>query len=549
MKGEEEGRAVPRMLRLPASGRVGVVAAAVLLAAGALGLLIWALASSRQLAWLTSISTVLAVDLAAWTVSAGMLAWVIRSRKPTADGLPAQADRSQGPAAGPVSETRGGQFGSNNLQVNLFTGETVPGHESGFREVRAADGEISPRAAERPLAEVTDPSALGIAPDADLALPRHVIALIEDKTREFVGRDYVFDSIAGFLGDNPSGYFMLEGDPGTGKSSVLAEYVKRYGCVAHFNQRAEGITDFRQFLESIFKQLKARYRLPYQSVPPDAFGDGAFLSQLLQEAASKLSDGQRLVIAVDALDEVDLAFNRSGANILYLPSILPDGVYFVMTKRHLDLPLTVSARRTSYALEQDQEGTVRDISAYIRSSIRREGLEHWLSARGISDDDFVAALVDRSEGNFMYLRYVLPEIGSGVYDDLEIGVLPKGLQGYYDDHWRRMGMLARPLPRMRIRIIYILAEVKQPVSRRLIAQFATDHSLTVDELAVQEVLDDWSQFLHVQRRDAVRFSLYHASFRDFLHRKDVVQAAGVAVKDINAMIADDLWESLFGDPG
>ena len=392
-------------------------------------------------------------------------------------------------------------------------------------------------------------SALGTTPDADLALPRHVIALIEDKTREFVGRDYVFDSIAGFIDDNPSGYFVLEGDPGTGKSAVLAEYVKRHGCVAHFNQRAEGITDFRQFLESIFAQLKARYRLPYQSVPPDAFGDGAFLSQLVQEAASKSSGGERLVIAVDALDEVDLAVNRPGANILYLPSILPDGVYFVMTKRHLDLPLTVAARRTSYALEQDQEGTVRDVSAYIRSGIRREGIEHWLSARDVSDDDFVSALVDRSEGNFMYLRYMLPEIGLGVYDDLEIGVLPKGLQGYYDDHWRRMGMLARPLPRMRIRVIYILAEVKQPVSRRLIAQFATDLSLTVDELAVQEVLDDWRQFLHVQHRDAARFSLYHASFRDFLHRKDVVQAAGVAVKDINAMIADDLWGSLFGDPG
>jgi hypothetical protein len=284
-------------------------------------------------------------------------------------------------------------------------------------------------------------------------------------------------------------------------------------------------------------------------MPPDAVGDGAFLSQLLQEAAGKLSSGERLVIAVDALDEVDLAVGHSGANILYLPSILPNGVYFVMTKRHMDLPLTVTARRTSYALEQDREGTVRDVSDHIRSGIRREGLEQWLGVRGISDDEFVATLVDRSEGNFMYLRYVLPEIRWGVYDDLEIGVLPKGLQGYYDDHWRRMGMLTHPLQRTRIRIIYILAEVKQPVSRRLIAQFATDHSLAVDELTVQEVLDDWRQFLHVRRRDTVRFSLYHASFRDFLHRKDVVQAAGVAVKDINAMIADDLWGSLFGDPG
>ena len=208
-------------------------------------------------------------------------------------------------------------------------------------------------------------SALGAATGTDLALPRHVIALIEDKTREFVGRDYVFDSITDFIDNNTSGYFVLEGDPGTGKSAVLAEYVKRHGCVAHFNQRAEGITDFRQFLESIFAQLRARYKLPSQSMPPDAVGDGAFLSQLLQEAASKLSGGQRLVIAVDALNEVDLAVSRSGANILYLPSILPDGVYFVMTKRHLDIPLTVAARRASYSLSRTgrvQSGTSRSTS-------------------------------------------------------------------------------------------------------------------------------------------------------------------------------------------
>lgn len=102
---------------------------------------------------------------------------------------------------------------------------------------------------------------------------------------------------------------------------------------------------------------------------------------------------------------------------------------------------------------------------------------------------------------------------------------------------------------MRIRVIYILAEAKQPVSRGLIAQFATDRSLVVDEFAVQEVLDDWRLFLHVQRRDEARFGVCHASFRDFLHRKDVVRAAGVAIEDINALIADDLWASLFGDAG
>jgi hypothetical protein len=69
----------------------------------------------------------------------------------------------------------------------------------------------------------------------------------------------------------------------------------------------------------------------------------------------------------------------------------------------------------------------------------------------------------------------------------------------------------------------------------------------VDQLAVQEVLDEWKQFLHEQpASDGLRYSVYHASFRDFLHRKDIVQAAGVTVKGINALIANNLWKSLLG---
>jgi hypothetical protein len=77
----------------------------------------------------------------------------------------------------------------------------------------------------------------------------------------------------------------------------------------------------------------------------------------------------------------------------------------------------------------------------------------------------------------------------------------------------------------------------------LIAEFAGE-----EELTVQEVLDDWDQFLHEQRAEGqTRYSVYHASFRDFLYRKDIVQAAGVTLKEINALIADSLWDELFGD--
>jgi hypothetical protein len=63
--------------------QVVVVAAALVLAVGALGLLLWSVTtpSAGRLAWLTSVSGVLAVVLAAWGMAAAMLAWAVRSAR------------------------------------------------------------------------------------------------------------------------------------------------------------------------------------------------------------------------------------------------------------------------------------------------------------------------------------------------------------------------------------------------------------------------------------------------------------------------------------
>jgi hypothetical protein len=128
---------------------------------------------------------------------------------------------------------------------------------------------------------------------------------------------------------------------------------------------------------------------------------------------------------------------------------------------------------------------------------------------------------------------------------LSLESFPQGLQGYYDFHWRRMGMNVEPLPRTKINIVYILGEIRSPASRKLICKFAKE-----EELTVQKVLDEWQQFLHEQRIDKDScYSIYHASFLDFLHRKDIVQAAKVDIGEINGMIANPLlttWNKLLG---
>lgn len=368
-------------------------------------------------------------------------------------------------------------------------------------------------------------------------------AFINEKTNGFVGREYVFEAIDSFLSNQRNGYFIIEGDPGVGKSAILAELVQRMGCPAHFNIRTQGINRTGQFLKNICGQLVDHYDLPYSSLPSTAFQDGALFGELLEQVAQLLPEGEKLVVAIDALDEVDQAGQNPGSNVLYLPSSLPDNVYFVMTRRSVTLPLVVHTPQHVLDLMSYREESLNDARAYARVAASRTDLRDWIAYQGLATEDFVTALAEKSESNFMYLRYVVQDLERGLYGDLGIDRLPQGLEGYYEDHWRRMGMTAIPSPRAKVKIVYVMAEVLQPVPRPLVADFAG-----VDQLTVQETLDEWAQFLHQDSsQEESHYSLYHSSFRDFLHRKDIVQAAGVTIDEIHALIADNLWQELVKD--
>ena len=367
--------------------------------------------------------------------------------------------------------------------------------------------------------------------------------IIEEKTRHFVGRAYLFAWIEKFIGKNSNGYLMIEADPGEGKSAFLAEYVRRSSCISFFNVRSQGLNTPSQFLNHICEQLIERYNLPYATLPASAAENGAFLSQLLTKVSAQLAGGEKLILAVDALDEVDQPF--SGANILYLPPSIPEGVYFVLTKRReAEVPLFVQAPSSGIKFDDFREKGLDDIRLYIRQAIQRLSLSQWISDHNMAADDFVETLARKSANNFMYLRYVLPEIGNGTYSDLDIEELPVGLKAFYEDHWRLMGMTRNPLPELKIQVIYILSLVVMEVSREFIADLLNGASST----SIQEVLTEWAQFLHRQEYpQGPRYSVYHSSFRDFLHKKDVVQAAGVDLKKLHQMLAEGPFYQLFGN--
>jgi hypothetical protein len=129
----------------------------------------------------------------------------------------------------------------------------------------------------------------------------------------------------------------------------------------------------------------------------------------------------------------------------------------------------------------------------------------------------------------------LQDIENGSYKDLSLENFPKGLGDYYYFHWQRMGMMDKPLPTEKIKIVYVLAEVRQPVSVQKICDFSSE-----DGSIVEEVIREWKQFLHdLRKNEQIRYSIYHSSFRDFLHRKDIRALHPITLEDVHRSIAKD----------
>jgi hypothetical protein len=366
-------------------------------------------------------------------------------------------------------------------------------------------------------------------------LPPEFESLIAEKIKTFCGRKFVFDAFQQFITENSHGYFTIIGDAGMGKSSIIAKYASEHQSPCYFNILVERRNRPELFLKSIRRQLIGRYDLPNS--------EDADLPTLLAKVAGKLTAGDRLVIAVDALDEVE---QEPGGNLLHLPKNLPNNVYFLLTRRPYSLDkkrLLVDVPEEELDLRDERyvNDNQDDIKEYIRFVIKtdsdhKNGLRNWIQTRSIADTTFVEQVANKSENNFMYLRYVLPAITNGYYNDLSLKQLPDGLQEYYQSHWVKMGMEAKPGQLMET-ALYILLEIGTPIPCEMIAGIAE-----VDECDMAQVLEnEWVEYLKKQNVDGeICYTIYHASFLDFLKGKREMAPNRKIFKEVNQRIVDYL---------
>lgn len=367
-----------------------------------------------------------------------------------------------------------------------------------------------------------------------LPIPVKSETIIQDRIKDFTGRKFVFKAINEFLRTKQKGYFVLEAEPGVGKSAIMAACVVilKRRCITHFNSQPDGIVSAETFLKNACTQLIEGFGLKnkYPRLPENAIKNNTFLCELLKEISAKSSREKKIIFVVDALDEVDWKAQTSGSNVSYLPNDLPDNVYFIVSKRPEFLPMP-AANKTVFDLMQYDAESLEDVKAYLGKRTERSQLiQDWIKGRNLQREQFVTAVAQKSEKKFIYLRHVLDEIEDGTYNDVNLNDLPAGLEEYYKKHWgQMMGSDDDPLLEMKVKIIYVLSKAREAVSRGWIAK-----SVGETNFKVQQVLRKWDSFLRQQQVDGeIRYNIYHNSFREFMEKDETVQSAGINVEELN----------------
>jgi hypothetical protein len=346
--------------------------------------------------------------------------------------------------------------------------------------------------------------------------------LVRDRTQNFVGRELVFEAIERLLAgdDFSSGYVVIHGEPGIGKTTLIAELALRQEYVHHFNIATQNIRSIGDFLASICAQLIVKYRLPYDALPPQAKTDSGFLVRLLNEAAA-IQQGERVVVLVDALDEAESDAHGVG-NPLFLPPTLPQGVFLIVTSRSKEAErLVVDRREDLYLRDHDPENLV-DIRKYAHLYLvhHADQVHERLKVWQISASQLVEEIVQRSDGNFMYLVNVLADLCKGLIaaSDLDdVHKLPKGLRGYYQRQWRVMSERDRDRFQTCYEpVVCFLATVRESVT---VEQISKGTNLEIPR--IKEAVVELEDFLDIDQTAGGEplYRLYHSSFQDFLREE------------------------------
>lgn len=387
------------------------------------------------------------------------------------------------------------------------------------------------------------------------------------KRKGFVGREWLFDEMDLWRFESEERALLITGDPGTGKTSLVAELIHRnpggrvigYHCCQSNEIETLRPGRFVQSLAAmIASHLPAYAELLNGEHLTRVLGDercekdpgGAFLEGVLQplQKIPAPDCGVRYIL-VDALDE---ASGFTGQRTL--PDILashiqrfPAWLRLVATTRNEPKVMQSLGGLRAKQIDASDPRNRQDLTTYLDKRLREPSLAERLVASHTTADAAVQRISGKSSGNFLYAVQVLDGIAHDVYSLANLDALPRGLDGIYLDFFRRIFghenteageaayQRARPLLR-------ILCTALEPLTRAELA----DASQIDPEEELPQLLRKLTQLLTRQMRATGEETLtfHHKSVADWLTTHLDTNAFAVGPTEGRKLLAEFCRDSL-----
>ena len=406
---------------------------------------------------------------------------------------------------------------------------------------------------------------------------------ISARTQDFTGRDWVFDAINVWLADkNGARVFLLTGEPGCGKSAIASRLVQvaqgtadmSARCASlqpdflsafHFcSARAQTWINSHTFTRSLALQLADRYPV-YAEALADLSGDEQIHIQVRQTTQQIRDQGKQIGVYIENLDVsrlsaedafvrtvreplAVLAAQQPDARIVILVDALDEALVYTGQSSIVDLLARTAALPSNvrFLLTSRQEPRVESefwdadglfVSADRFSSENRGDVHQFVQGQLMGDSDLkvqtaqrdpnelqnaVTTIVDKADGNFRYITFLLREMVSGQRKLSDLSGLPTGLDGLYYESLNRLVRQGKKNWRNDYAPIFGILAVAQDVLTLPQLTALTSQ----DEEVLWGHLTDLQQFVEeVTRNDTddpeFVYRLYHQSVADFLGRHHI----------------------------
>ena len=327
-------------------------------------------------------------------------------------------------------------------------------------------------------------------------------------TPNFVGREDILAAITAFIEQSGSGYGLITGVAGIGKTALLAVLYRHNRQLPlaqqylwHFCAHSDERDNPQYFLRSLLAQGYRKFpqlRQPLTYVLSQLRWQ---LQQFLQGASEQLPPGEKLVLVIDALDE-SLKAQGQGLTIPdIIPSRLPPAVVTILSARKDLLPLLPMARLTPQPLAVIDKLRQSDIATLLIDKI---GVEHCQV-----NAEIIERIWQNSDGGDpLYLRFLADALRSGAVALRDIQMLPVGLCDFFQQLWLQLSESDDFLAH---RILGLLAIMPAPGHDALLAAIL-DHP----EAKILQARLGLAKLL-IGRQD--QYYLFHQRFRDFVLTK------------------------------